>query len=206
MHHWLPVPFSKPSMIPQASALLAGYHGASTVCIRPWIGTSVATQRYSWVNGAFSEPGYLAQIKYRVILLSKIQLITLRWNCIMTCKSISMARSRQRLSPLYFILLDRHAINLRSWVLFFPRQLLVLLDACFCLNSCFLTDIMSIFRILWMSALCGGMYCFGRNSFLNVSWNYTLFFHSHLTAVLTNLLRPVSLWPWSSTQNSNYCC
>lgn len=84
---------------------------ADTICICPQTGTSVATQCSAWVNEAFSEAGYLAQIKYHVILLFNIQVITLRWNCITMCKSISLARGRQRPSPLYFILLGRQTCH-----------------------------------------------------------------------------------------------
>lgn len=167
--------------------------------------TSVDTQCSAGANEAFSEASYLAQIEYQSVLLFKMQGITLRWNCIMMCRSISPARGRRRQSPSYLILLDRHVINLLSWVLFFPRQLLVLLYACFSLNSYFFTDTVNTCRIPRMSALCRCIHLFGRNNFPDVSWNYTHFFHSHLTAVLANLLRPVSQWPWSSIKNWNYC-
>lgn len=116
------------------------------ICSRA--GISVATQCFTQVNESSSEAGYLAQVKFHAILLFKIKVITLRWNCIMICESISLGRGTQRLSPFYFILLGRHAINLLSWVLFFPMQLLVLLYACFTLNSCVFTDIVNTFRIL----------------------------------------------------------
>lgn len=93
----------------------------------PRKGTSADTQCSAGANEAFSEAGYLAQIEYQFVLLFKIQGITLRWNCIMMCKSISPPRGRQRLPPSCLILLDRHVINLLSWVLFSPRQLLVIL-------------------------------------------------------------------------------
>lgn len=117
------------------------------ICSRAVI--SVATQSFTCVNES-SEAGYLAQVKFHAILLFKIKVITLRWNCIMICESISLDRGRQKLSPFYFILLGRQAINLLSWALFLPRQLLDHLYACFTLNSCLFTDIMSTFRTLQM--------------------------------------------------------
>lgn len=118
------------------------------ICSRT--GITVATQCFTCINESSSEAGYLAQVKFHAILHFKIKDITLRWNCIMICESISLDRGRQKLSPFNFILLGRHAINLLSWALFLPRQLLDHLYACFTLNSCVFADIMATFRTLRM--------------------------------------------------------
>lgn len=115
---------------------------ADPASVLPQTGTSVSTQCSSWVNEAFSEAGYLAQIKYHITLLFKVQVITPRQNCIMMCKSICLAVS----IVLYFTGQTCHQFHLMGSL--FPRQLLVLPYACFSLNSCFFTDIMSTFKII----------------------------------------------------------
>lgn len=122
-----------------------------------------------------------------------MQFITLRGNWIMMCKSIAWIKvDRDCLHCTSFSWIDMPSISSRGFS-FSPRKPLVILYACFSLSSCFFSDIVNTYRTPWMSALCRGMYLFGRNSF----FDHPGIMSVCSTATLTNLLRPVSMTKYS---------